>query len=191
MEKLNELVELAEKATHGEWTTDARGGVVAVDDQANNGFVICAVSGCDKTSNAAFIAAANPATILDIAEAFRDLEQRAEAAEAKLAELEKQKAVGVARMELTIGKEGLRYYQCFVDMRPDLVVAELNTGMELFTCPAPAVNLAELVPDSIEPEQVPDILDPTANPDEYACCVGRDMWEACRAAILRNIEGEK
>lgn len=72
---------------------------------------------------------------------------RAEAAEAKLAELEKQQAVGTARMELTIGKEGLRYYQCFVDMRPDLVVAELNTGMELFTCPAPVVNLAELVED--------------------------------------------
>lgn len=82
------------------------------------------------------------------AQAMRDYmyhwKQRAEAAEARLAELEKQQAVGVARMELTIGREGLRYYQCFVDMRPDLVLADLNTGMELFTRPAPA---ADVVPD--------------------------------------------
>lgn len=25
---------------------------------------------------------------------------------------------------------------------------------------------------------------PTANPDEYACCVGADMWNACRKAML-------
>ncbi len=75
---------------------------------------------------------------------WQHLSQRAEAAEAKLAELAKQKSVGVARMELAIGKEGLRYYQCFVDMRPDLVLADLNTGMELFTHPAPTTDLAEL-----------------------------------------------
>ncbi|MCX2192525.1 hypothetical protein [Pantoea agglomerans] len=73
--------------------------------------------------------------------------ERAWAAEEKLEELEKQQAVGVARMEMATGKEGLRYYKCFVDMRPDLVVAELNTGMELFTRPAPAVSLAKLMPE--------------------------------------------
>lgn len=86
MKALNELVALGKKATGGEWTTDVRNAVVAVNDQANSGFVICATSGCDKSSNAAFIAAANPETILAIAEAFRSLEQRAEAAEAALAE---------------------------------------------------------------------------------------------------------
>lgn len=85
----------------------------------------------------------------------RQWQQRAEAAEAKLAELEKQQAVGVARMELAIAKEGLRYYQCFVDMRPDLVVAELNTGMELFTRPAPA---ADLVPGEWTNEQCLEFL---------------------------------
>lgn len=74
MEKLNELVELAKKATPGGWATDSRNAVVAVDDLANNGFVICAASGCDKLHNVAFIGAANPETILAIAEAFRDLE---------------------------------------------------------------------------------------------------------------------
>ncbi len=65
-----------------------------------------------------------------------------------------------------------------------------NLLMEpLFTRAAPAINLAELLPDAIDPdyELIKRIL-PTANPDEYACCVGADMWNACLAAILRNIE---
>ncbi len=47
--------------------------------------------------------------------------------------------------------------------------------------PAPAV------PAAIEPtyEAIKAIL-PTANPDEYACCVGADMWNACRAAMLNG-----
>lgn len=94
--------------------------------------------------------------------------------EAKLAELDKQDPVGTARMEMAIGKEGLRYYQCFVDMRPDLVVADLNTGMELFTRPAPAVNLVDLVPQKM------------TNPHQIAA--EGTGWNDCRAAILRNIE---
>ncbi|SUF57544.1 prophage protein [Salmonella enterica] len=27
---------------------------------------------------------------------------------------------------------------------------------------------------------------PTANPDEYACCIAADMWNACRAATLQG-----
>lgn len=44
---------------------------------------------------------------------------------------------------------------------------------------------APAVPDAIEPtyEAIKAIL-PTANPDEYACCIGADMWNACRAAML-------
>lgn len=57
----------------------------------------------------------------------------------------------------------------------------------LYTAPpAPAV------PDVIEPtyEAIKAIL-PTANPDEYACCVGADMWNACRGAMLRHLpDGE-
>ncbi len=42
------------------------------------------------------------------------------------------------------------------------------------------------VPDRIKPdyEAIKRIL-PAANPDEYACCVGADMWNACRAEVLR------
>ncbi|WP_455872120.1 hypothetical protein [Serratia proteamaculans] len=61
---------------------------------------------------------------------------------------------------------------------------EIKAGLRGALCnitapPAPAV------PDAIEPtyEAIKAIL-PTANPDEYACCIGADMWNACRAAML-------
>lgn len=42
-----------------------------------------------------------------------------------------------------------------------------------------------VIPPQIEPdyEVIKGIL-PTANPDEYACCIAADMWNACRAAML-------
>lgn len=45
---------------------------------------------------------------------------------------------------------------------------------------------APVVPDVMEPtiEAIKRIL-PTSNPDEYAACIGADMWNACRAA-MRN-----
>ncbi|EBG6453883.1 DUF550 domain-containing protein [Salmonella enterica] len=44
---------------------------------------------------------------------------------------------------------------------------------------------APVVPPAIEPDYkvIKSIL-PTANPDEYACCIAADMWNACRAAML-------
>lgn len=53
-------------------------------------------------------------------------------------------------------------------------------GSKIYT--APPVPLLKL-PDDIQPEDVPGIIDPTAHPDEYACCVGRDVWNACIAKI--------
>ncbi|EBZ2519938.1 DUF550 domain-containing protein [Salmonella enterica subsp. enterica serovar Muenster] len=49
--------------------------------------------------------------------------------------------------------------------------------------PAPVVHPA------IEPdyEVIKGIL-PTTNPDEYACCIAADMWNACRAAMLQGVE---
>ncbi|HHZ8305666.1 hypothetical protein [Klebsiella michiganensis] len=43
-----------------------------------------------------------------------------------------------------------------------------------------------VVPPAIEPdyEVIKSIL-PTSNPDEYACCIAADMWNACRAAMLQ------
>ncbi|MCF2001630.1 DUF551 domain-containing protein, partial [Escherichia coli] len=53
--------------------------------------------------------------------------------------------------------------------------------MPVYASPAPA-----FVPPAIEPdyEVIKGIL-PTANPDEYACCIAADMWNACRAAMLQ------
>ncbi|EGZ6470882.1 DUF550 domain-containing protein [Salmonella enterica] len=50
-------------------------------------------------------------------------------------------------------------------------------------------QLAPVVPPAIEPdyEVIKSIL-PTANPDEYACCIAADMWNACRAAMLQGVE---
>ncbi|ECN0244545.1 hypothetical protein ABK79_07160 [Salmonella enterica subsp. enterica serovar Newport] len=46
---------------------------------------------------------------------------------------------------------------------------------------------ALVVPPAIEPDYkvIKSIL-PTANPDEYACCIAADMWNACRAAMLNG-----
>lgn len=45
---------------------------------------------------------------------------------------------------------------------------------------------AQVVPDVMVPtiEAIKRIL-PTSNPDEYAACIGADMWNACRAAMLQ------
>ncbi|EAB5739457.1 DUF551 domain-containing protein [Salmonella enterica subsp. enterica] len=44
-------------------------------------------------------------------------------------------------------------------------------------------------PDAMEPtvEAIKRVL-PTSNPDEYAVCIGADMWNACRAAMLHDAE---
>lgn len=46
-----------------------------------------------------------------------------------------------------------------------------------------------VVPPAIEPDYkvIKSIL-PTANPDEYACCIAADMWNACRSAMLHGAE---
>ncbi|EOG2812684.1 DUF551 domain-containing protein [Salmonella enterica] len=48
---------------------------------------------------------------------------------------------------------------------------------------------APVVPPAIEPDYkvIKSIL-PTANPDEYACCIAADMWNACRSAMLQGVE---
>lgn len=66
---------------------------------------------------------------------------------------------------------------------------ESNKGqsdvMPVYSAPVPS-----FVPPAIEPdyEVIKGIL-PTANPDEYACCIAADMWNACRAAMLHGADG--
>lgn len=46
---------------------------------------------------------------------------------------------------------------------------------------------APVVPPAIEPDyEVIKAILPTANPDEYACCIAADMWNACRATMLQG-----
>ncbi|MCK6928897.1 hypothetical protein L8Q48_16970 [Enterobacter roggenkampii] len=67
---------------------------------------------------------------------------------------------------------------------------ESNKGqsdvMPVYSAPVPA-----FVPPAIEPdyEVIKGIL-PTANPDEYACCIAADMWNACRNAMLQGADGK-
>lgn len=52
---------------------------------------------------------------------------------------------------------------------------------------AQPVPVVPVVPDVMEPtiEAIKRIL-PTSNPDEYAACIGADMWNACLAAMLQT-----
>lgn len=65
---------------------------------------------------------------------------------------------------------------------------ESNKGqrdvMPVYSAPVPAFVPPVIYPDY---EVIKGIL-PTANPDEYACCIAADMWNACRAAMLQGAE---
>ncbi|EAQ8608058.1 molecular chaperone DnaJ [Salmonella enterica subsp. enterica serovar Woodinville] len=71
--------------------------------------------------------------------------------------------------------------------------AEHDASIEAFKAmlPTPADSQgrprAPVVPPAIKQdyEVIKSIL-PTANPDEYACCIAADMWNACRAAMLQG-----
>lgn len=129
---------------------------------------------------------------MDIAEHFKErcraLEQRAESAEAKLAKLEKQEPRyfyrehnsynGMKTDWTEVSAEQLEYLKEIID--PE--TAEI---IELFTRPAPAVSLAELVPDEM-PESAYKIMSDKFG--DGSCMISDDMWNECRAAILRNTE---
>ncbi|MEA4686558.1 hypothetical protein VBQ50_23705 [Klebsiella pneumoniae] len=63
--------------------------------------------------------------------------------------------------------------------------AEFQAGIEDFKSLIAQQPVVPVVPDVMEPtiEAIKRIL-PTSNPDEYAACIGADMWNACRAAML-------
>ncbi|ECQ6808849.1 TPA: molecular chaperone DnaJ [Salmonella enterica subsp. enterica serovar Augustenborg] len=71
--------------------------------------------------------------------------------------------------------------------------AEHDASIEAFKAmlPTPADSQgrprAPVVPPAIEPDYkvIKSIL-PTTNPDEYACCIAADMWNACRTAMLQG-----
>lgn len=121
MKELNELVELAKEF-------DASNTVEAA-----------------MAINSQFKAAATRETILAIAEAFRELEQRAEAAEAKLAELGNQEPIGrVDRGEANDNNEypGVRV----VCLHEQADWINFQDGTELFLRPSPAVGMEKPEP---------------------------------------------
>lgn len=122
-----------------------------------------------------------------IAEAFRALEQRAEAAEAKLAELEKQDPYGYADPKAI--ERMINGYTRFYTVKPERSV---RNRLPVFINPAPAINLAELVPDEISPDDALKILAERYGEfgrDHHFCCDSFEVganWR--RSQILRKIE---
>lgn len=120
---------------------------------------------------------------------MREYLSRAKAAEARLAEYEKQEPIGrVDRGAVTDSNE---YPDARVICLHEHVGWEaFQDGCELFTRPAPAISLAELVPEEITSalsEQIIDICDGFEVGDSGA----KEIWKACRANIMRNIEAVK
>ncbi|EPY4413186.1 hypothetical protein ACXDH5_002465 [Klebsiella pneumoniae] len=68
------------------------------------------------------------------------------------------------------------------EIRPLVGIQQMPYGTKLYRHAQPA----PVVPEVMEPniEAIKCIL-PTSNPDEYAACIGADMWNACRAAMLQ------
>ena len=139
-------------------------------------------------------------TMLDINEAFRalehslkdanacveaakqeiaDLEQRAEAAEAKL-----------AKQEAIFQVEASGNHWLNAGPVEDSDFTGLPDGINLlYARPAPAINLADLVPQKAS---MADYYENVENPNLIESDeAGIAMWDACRAAMLRNIEEAK
>lgn len=101
-----------------------------------------------------------------------ELQTKLEAAEAKLAELEKQEAAGKFAFEPLAERYHHIKHGEAQHMEPKLPL------VKLFTRPAPAINLADFVPKKLT-HQMGDYPVNTAS---------INSWNACVDAILRNIE---
>lgn len=208
MQKLNELVKLAGKATKGEWRAfisvvgDGTFSVHTAGDERKGdiinwpGFDEAHCSKAQKKANAKYIAAANPETIIAIAEYVQELERRAEAleakykevsgwyvkmktrmlaAEAKLAELVKQRPVGKQYRVSAKGNNSATEWSLWHDGDGDQFKNSYDVETrEVYDRPAPAVNLADLVPQKM------------TNPHQIAA--EGTGWNDCIDAIIRNIE---
>ncbi|EAT0581680.1 hypothetical protein EKW13_13545 [Salmonella enterica] len=89
------------------------------------------------------------------------------------------KALGVVGVALPESKEEFNFQiERWIQRLIDRVIRYADEFKEQ---PTP------VVPPAIEPDYkvIKSIL-PTANPDEYACCIAADMWNACRAVMLQS-----
>lgn len=110
-----------------------------------------------------------------------DWKQRAEAAEAKLADLAKQAAAGTVWINCTT--RGTEY-----EFRQSASI-NIKNGQELFTRAAPAADLAELVPDAKAIRKEAGSYAPVYSLQEQQLFIDGATWLS--AAILRNIEEAK
>lgn len=146
MKELNELVELAKEF-------DASTTVEAA-----------------MTIKSKFKATVTCETILAIADAFLALEQRAEAAEAKLAELESNPLI-----------DHLEKCSAIVSAWPEW--KKQGADASKFTRPAPDADLAALVPEKASmADYCENVRSGEIDPEE----AGIAMWDACRAEMLRK-----
>lgn len=125
-------------------------------------------------------------SILAIAEAFRALEQRAEAAEAKLAELGA--SVPVYQYESAIYNEENGDTEWYWDDCDKGFYDQYDPSRRriLFTRPAPAISPADLLPDAKAIRKEAGGYAPVYSLQEQQLFIEGATW--FRAAILRNIE---
>lgn len=90
MFSIEELKAAALLATRGPWTHDGGGGICA-DDVLNDGYFVAECEGIDLESNGKFIAAANPAAVLELIAALEAARADCRENAARIAELESQR----------------------------------------------------------------------------------------------------
>lgn len=100
-------------------------------------------------------------------------------------------AINVVGQRCTCGNCSQRLWDLLLAAAPVQVDIEMLASALKNAPLAPSDNQGRprvpVVPPAIEPDYkvIKSIL-PTANPDEYACCIAADMWNACRAAMLNG-----
>lgn len=123
-------------------------------------------------------------------------EQLIEEVKRKIAVAERYPDLDMARIEVEIFKIALASleakpvaWECgenIILFNPDTVEAYAKRA-EISPKPLYAAPPVPVVPPAIEPDyEVIKAIIPTANPDEYACCIAADMWNACRAVMLQS-----
>lgn len=178
MDKLNELVEMANKMGGESWCYTQSSIFSKGYITGTGGRTIVQTYNGDVPANACqFIRTADPAAILEIAEAFRDLERRAEAAEAQLAELPKQNHPKAVVKHYT----GCKYPVIKINSLEVVIAGEREDAEEL----AEYVNSIRPAPTAVPVDVVPPEADGSNLP------FAANGWNACRAEVLRRIEEMK
>ncbi|WP_191923013.1 hypothetical protein [Pantoea agglomerans] len=125
-----------------------------------------------------------------VAEAYRALEQRAEAAEAKLVELAKQKPRYQIQKKPSYGRESVWIDVASREEAETNVLHGYRWRM-VYDAPAPAADLAELVPKEMPPSVTKGLVWRSEKEDGLECYHMENLkreYGTIRAAILRNIE---